>query len=211
MSQFLPLFPLNLVVYPKEKLPLHIFEPRYRQLINECLENKTTFGIPCFLDNKLKGYGTEMKVSELIQRHEDGRMDIITYGIRVFRITDFQNPLPDKLYAGGQVEYLSLDSGNDPMVAHKLIGIFEQLYDLLKIEPEVDFDDAELISFAIAHKAGLSQEQEYRLLTIESETERQEFLIEHLERAIPIIADMEKTKERIKMNGHFRSFDPLNF
>ena len=59
---FLPLFPLNLIVFPHEDLNLHIFEPRYRQLINECLDEKKTFGIPAFVNNKLLGYGTEVEV-----------------------------------------------------------------------------------------------------------------------------------------------------
>ncbi|MCU0326286.1 MAG: LON peptidase substrate-binding domain-containing protein [Spirosomaceae bacterium] len=83
----LPFFPLNLVAYPHEDLNLHIFEPRYRQLINECLETGQTFGIPPFINNRLLGYGTEMKVVELSKRYENGRMDIKTRGLRIFRIT----------------------------------------------------------------------------------------------------------------------------
>ncbi|MCU0469941.1 MAG: LON peptidase substrate-binding domain-containing protein, partial [Arcicella sp.] len=106
MQKFLPLFPLNLVAFPLEDLNLHIFEPRYRQLINECLDNGTTFGVPVFLDGKLPGFGTEVKIVKLSKRYDDGRMDIRTQGIRAFRILDFQNPVELKLYSGGVVELL---------------------------------------------------------------------------------------------------------
>jgi len=111
--QPLPFFPLTLVVYPHESLNLHVFEPRYRQLISESVENGTTFGIPTFIDNKIKGYGTEVKVVQLSKRYEDNRMDIKTVGVRIFRIVDFQNPMPDKLYAGGDVEFIESDGLND--------------------------------------------------------------------------------------------------
>ena len=211
MPSFLPLFPLNLVVFPKEKLPLHIFEPRYRQLIGECIDRKINFGIPAFLGNRMPGYGTEMKVESLINRHEDGTLDIITYGVRVFRIVDFINPVPGKLYAGGEVEFIVQETDTDPVVTQHLIQQFEKLYDLMKMEPEVVVDDVEWLSFALAHKVGLSQEQEYELLTLPSETDRQQFLSEHLENALPVIEEMEKTKDRIRMNGHFRTFDRLDF
>jgi len=106
MQKFLPLFPLNLVAFPLEDLNLHIFEQRYRDLINECLDEGKTFGIPVFLDGRMPGFGTEVKITKLSKKYEDGRMDVHTQGIRVFRILDFQNPVDMKLYAGGVVELL---------------------------------------------------------------------------------------------------------
>jgi hypothetical protein len=106
MQKFLPLFPLNLVAFPGEKLNLHIFEPRYKELINECLEENKHFGIPAYIYNKLEGFGTEMKITKLVKRYEDGRMDISTEGVNVFELMDYENPLKDKLYAGGNVRIL---------------------------------------------------------------------------------------------------------
>ena len=68
MQKFLPLFPLNLIAFPMEDLNLHIFEPRYRELINECLDDGKTFGIPTFLDGKLPGFGTEVKITKLSKK-----------------------------------------------------------------------------------------------------------------------------------------------
>ncbi len=210
MQKFLPLFPLNLIVFPMEDLNLHIFEPRYRELINECLDNGTSFGIPTFLDGRLPGFGTEVKILSLSRRYEDGRMDVHTQGIRAFRILDFQNPVEMKLYAGGMVELLP----EPPISPSVMIGLIERvktLYGLLGETNTFDVNKPQPYSFQIAHKIGLSLEQEYNLLKIPTEAERQGFLIQHLERIIPILQEVERTKDRIKLNGHFKNLDPLNF
>lgn len=209
MEKTLPLFPLNLVVYPGEDLNLHIFEPRYRQLINECLEEERTFGIPAFINNKLPGYGTEMHVTTLHKRYDDGRMDIKSKGLQVFRLVNFENPVPGKLYAGGEIE---LVEPGDSFSAHASVlqQHLERLYTLLQIETDYD-PSSENFSYKVAHKVGLSVEQEYEILTLESEAERQLFLIQHLNNVLPVVADMERTKQRIRMNGHFKNLDPLNF
>lgn len=209
MKDYLPLFPLNLVAYPNENLNLHIFEPRYRQLINECLKTGETFGIPAFVDGKLMGYGTEMKVTNLEQLYDDGQMDVNTKGLRAFRLTSFENPKPKKLYAGGSVVFL--DQSNDyKSPSFELLDAIAHLYELLGSEAEYDISQP-YFSFQVAHKIGLSVGDEYKLLTMTDESERQDFLTEHLEATIPVIAEMERTKERIKMNGHFKNLDAIDF
>ncbi len=209
MSKHLSLFPLNMVVYPGEELNLHIFEPRYRQLINECLEENKPFGIPAFINDALPGYGTEMQILTMHKRYDDGRMDIKTLGMSVFSLDTFENPMAGKLYAGGQVRSVEPGDSAAPML-QALLNRLEKLYDLLQIE--TDFDALlPNLSYRIAHKVGLSIEQEYELLTIETEADRQQFLIQHLDNVIPVVADMERTKQRIRMNGHFKNLDPLNF
>jgi hypothetical protein len=207
---FLPLFPLNLVVFPHEDLNLHIFEPRYRQLIDECLDEKKTFGIPSFVNNKLLGYGTEVEVKLLSKRYGDGRMDIKTKGIRIFRIVDFQNPANGKLYAGGEVIFIENEDLND-VINPYLLSLVEKLYQLLKVK--VDFEKPEYMPFShrIVHKIGISMQEEYEILITSNEKLRQEILIDHLERIIPVVTEVERTKERIAMNGHFKELDPLNF
>lgn len=207
---FLPLFPLNLVVFPHEDLNLHIFEPRYKELINECLENQTSFGIPTFVNNKLAGYGTEVHITKLSKRYGDGRMDINTKGLRVFRITDFQNPVDGKLYAGGEIEFIEnedLTETVDPF----LMNLVDRLYVLLKIKVDYNKPDYQPFSYRIAHKIGLSVSEEYELLTVPSEARRQKILVAHLERILPIVSEVERTKDRIAMNGHFKEFDALDF
>lgn len=207
---FLPLFPLNLVVFPHEDLNLHIFEPRYRQLINECLDEKKTFGIPSFINSKLLGYGTEVEVKQLSKRYGDGRMDIKTKGLRIFRIVDFQNPVKDKLYAGGEVVFIENEDLTEEVNPY-LLSLVEKLYRLLKVKVDYDKPDYAPFSYRIVHKIGISVTEEYELLTIPSEKQRQAKLIEHLEQILPIVAEVERTKERIAMNGHFKELDALDF
>lgn len=198
------------MVFPHEDLNLHIFEPRYRQLIDECLDEKKTFGIPSFVNSKLLGYGTEVKVKLLSKRYGDGRMDIKTKGIRIFRIVDFQNPANGKLYAGGEVIFIENEDLND-VINPYLLSLVEKLYQLLKVK--VDFEKPEYMPFShrIVHKIGISMQEEYEILITSNEKLRQEILIDHLERIIPVVTEVERTKERIAMNGHFKELDPLNF
>jgi len=205
------MFPLNLVVYPHERLNLHIFEPRYRQLINECLDTGATFGIPSFLDKQVQKYGTEMRVINLHQRYDDGQMDIETEGLGVFKIIEFEKLVQGKLYAGGKVEILTIWGDPQSELVAALMTKVKELYTVLQTELKLRVSDYDYLSYELGHKVGLSVDQEYELLTITSEKDRQKYLLDHLERTIPIISDMERTKDRIRMNGHFKHFDPLSF
>jgi Lon protease-like protein len=209
MPTLLPLFPLNLVVYPGEVLNLHIFELRYRQLITECLHDQKTFGVPTFLDDRLPGYGTEVEILEVRKQYDDGRMDISTRGLRVFQVETFENPLEGKLFAGGQVLFPPEET-DLPRPLPRLLKLLEQLYELLSLTVEYRTEQAPF-SFQVAHKIGLPLSEEYQLLAMPRESQRQQFLIDHLVKVLPIVADMEHTKARIRMNGHFKYLDPLNF
>jgi hypothetical protein len=206
----LPLFPLTLVVYPHDNLNLHIFETRYQQMINECVQQNTTFGIPTFLDNKIKGYGTEVKITQLTKRYEDNRMDIKTKGIRIFRVVDFQNPIPGKLFAGGDVEYVENEDLTE-ILNPLLLELTEEFYAVLKLSVDFLSADYQPFSYRIAHKIGLSPAEEYKLLTISEESKRQQYLVDHLLRTLPLIKEIERTKEIIAMNGHFKNIDPIIF
>src|SRR5438067_144361 len=98
MTNFIPIFPLALVVYPGESLNLHIFEPRYRQLIKDCLDNKKPFGIPPVIKEDVHEYGTLLEIAEVSKTYDNGEMDIKTRGIKVFRILEVIRSVPDKLY-----------------------------------------------------------------------------------------------------------------
>jgi Lon protease-like protein len=206
----LPLFPLNLVVFPQEELNLHIFEPRYKELINYCLKQKTTFGIPVFLDNKIQEYGMEVQIVEVVNLYPDGRMDIRTKGERVFRLKSFLNPMAGRMHAGGEVEFLEIEEDSDMLQRLLLVEAISQLYEILNVKAELK-SDIPFISYKFAHKIGFSLKQEYELLTLLTESERIEFVMEHLQKSIPIVKEMERTKEVIRMNGHFKNLDPLKF
>lgn len=211
MTDFLPLFPLGLVAYPGEKLNLHIFEPRYKQLIREVEHNKTTFGIPAFVDKKIMPIGTEMKLLSIEKRNADGSMDIKTLGVGVFRTEEFYSVAPGKLYAGADIKRLPLTDDSDLILNEKILTKIEELFALLKMNKKTPKSPSMFRIFDIAHYIGLNIQQEYALLTVPTELERQQFVIQHLEKLIPMITNIEESKKRAQMNGHFKNVVPPKF
>lgn len=211
MTNFIPIFPLGIVVYPGERLNLHIFEPRYKQLINECHEQKKPFGIPTVIENKLQDYGSLVEILEISKVHDNGEMDIKTRGNRVFRILELIREIPDKLYSGAIVNYPeSYDEGNPEMMRKVMKGI-RDLHELLKVTKDFKKPDEEIKCYEVAHHIGLSLEEEYELLQLPDERQRQEYLKRHLAKVIPMVAGMEQLKEKIKLNGHFKNLSGFNF
>lgn len=208
MTDFLPMFPLKLVAFPEEELNLHIFEPRYKQLIRECEQNGTTFGIPVYLGNKVMDFGTEVEVTEVTKKNEDGSMDIKTRGVGIFKIHEFYSVVSNKLYAGADIERVSGSADSDYLLKEKIVENLEILFDYLSISKNIPQDKSDFSTYEIAHHSGLSIEQEYEMLTISDEIKRQQFLLNHLYQLIPVVKEMEKLRQRATMNGHFKNVIP---
>ncbi len=209
MDNFLPLFPLKLVAFPGEQLNLHIFEERYKQLVSECIEENKRFGIPAYLNNQIE-CGTEMSVERVGKTYSDGQLDIVTVAHRVFKVVEFYRVAPSKLYAGGDIIFLDNISDVDLAKQQQMVALTLELFDVLSLSDNFALGD-QISAFDIGHKIGLSNQKKYELLQIERESDRQQFVIDHLEASIPVIRDMENARERIRMNGHFQKFDPLDF
>ena len=205
----LPLFPLQSVFFPGEKVPLHIFEERYKQLINDCKKNAQTFGIPVYIHDSI-AYGTEVQLVEVVNTYESGAMDVICVARQVFRVLTFDNEMEGRQYAGGVVQFL--DNINDGMKTDKqeVLSKIEELYTIMDV-PFSPISVDKFNSFVLAHKMGLSYEQEYQLLQMEKESERLSFIKSHLLGTIQVLNEVNRTKELIDMNGHFKNFDPLDF
>lgn len=205
MTNFIPIFPLGIVVYPGEKLNLHIFEPRYKQLINECYTSKKPFGIPTVIDSKVQDYGSLVEITELSKTYDNGEMDIKTKGVKVFRMLEVIKEVPDKLYSGAIVNYPDNYERGNPDTMRKVMNSIRELHQLLNLSKDFKKPDTELTSYEVAHHVGLSLEEEYELLNLLDERQRQEYLKRHLAKAIPMISGMEQLKEKIKLNGHFKN------
>ncbi len=212
MTNFIPVFPLGIVVYPGENVNLHIFEPRYKQLVNECYTEAKPFGIPTVIDNRLKDMGTLVKITELVKVYDNGEMDIRTQGLRVFRVLEMIKSIPDKLFSGAIVNYPDNDEGPGKReLMQKVVNATRELHRLLNISKDFRKPDADLAAYDIAHHAGLSLEEEYELLGLMREDQRQEYLKRHLGKVLPVIAEMETLKERVKLNGHFKNLSSFQF
>ena len=164
MTNFIPIFPLNVVVYPGEELNLHIFEPRYKQLITECSEQKKAFGIPTVINSKLQDHGTLVQIIEMCKVYDNGEMDIKTVGLQVFRILELIKEVPDKLYSGAIVNYPDNLEQGKPALMQKVMAGIHDLHRLLKVNKEYKKTDEEIKTYDIAHHVGLSLQQEYELL-----------------------------------------------
>lgn len=205
MTDFIPLFPLSIVVFPGEPLNLHIFEPRYRQLIRECEDNKITFGIPAYIDNKLMDFGTEIRLKNIQNIHPDGKMDVETQGMGIFKIHTFYREVPNKLYSGADIERMVNNSKGNSHTAHRILMAAEELFDLLSINKTVDeFLPEDFSAYELAHHVGFSLSQEYDFLCIPTELERQSFMLTHLEELIPVVKETERLRRKASMNGHFK-------
>ena len=208
MNRFLPLFPLGLVVFPGESLNLHIFEPRYQQLINECENDGITFGIPPLFEKKLANFGTEIHLLEISKRLPDGRMYIKTEGIRLFKIETFYQTTPDKLYSGADISEVSYTTEPDVMMNIKILEYLNELYSIMNINKELPDDPAGFSTYTLAHHVGFSIHQELEFLQTTEEADRQRMMIDHLEHMIPIVKEAEEMRVKVSMNGHFKDIIP---
>lgn len=212
MTNFIPVFPLGIVVYPGESVNLHIFEPRYKQLINECHAENKPFGIPTVIDNKLNEMGTLVRITEMVKVYDNGEMDIKTQGMRIFRVLEMIKTVPDKQYSGAIVNYPdNIEGPGKRDLMQKVVNAIRELHRLLDINKDFHKADNEIVSYDLAHHAGLSLTEEYELLGLLREEQRQEYLKRHLGKVIPVIAEMETLKERVKLNGHFKNLSTFNF
>jgi Lon protease-like protein len=205
MTNFIPIFPLGIVVFPGEDLNLHIFEPRYKQLITDCFAEAKPFGIPTVLKDGISERGTLVEVKEIVEVYDDGKMDIKTKGISVFRILEIVKSIPDKLYSGAIVNYPPNEETKKVLLLRLVVKSIRDLHSILKLNKEFKKPDDELLSYDIAHHAGLSLEEEYEFLGLFREDHRLEYLKRHLQKVLPVVSEMEALKEKIKLNGHFKN------
>jgi len=205
----LPLFPLKSVFYPGETVPLHIFEDRYKQLIADCRREALTFGIPVYIDDAVS-YGTEVQLVEVVNTYKSGEMDVVCVARQVFKILNFEKQMDEKLYAGGEVEFLEMENNATDSLREEVLQKVEVLYDVMGV-PFTKISPKQFNSYALAHKMGLSFEQEYELLLMAKETDRLNFIKKHLEATTNVLNEVNRTKDVIEMNGHFKNFDPLDF
>ncbi|MBI3406324.1 MAG: LON peptidase substrate-binding domain-containing protein [Acidobacteria bacterium] len=203
MADLLPLFPLNLVLFPGASLPLHIFEPRYKEMIGLCLEQKSSFGIVLVQESSVCRTGCTAEIVKVVQTYDDGRMDILTAGQKRFRVTDLNEELD---YLRGTVEFIEDESGTAPTTASRalLIKFYEQCYFLLHGHPPdlLDFKSPLAISYQIANELPLDLSYKQTLLELLDEGERQSNLLKHLTLWVPQLQERERVRKRAGGNGH---------
>jgi uncharacterized protein len=143
--------------------------------------------------------------------YDDGKMDISTTGIKVFRMLELIREIPDKLYSGAIVTYPETEEDGSRLLMQKVVSSIKELHKLLQVSKDFKKPEDQLQAFDVAHHLGLNMEEEYELLGLFREAQRQEFLKRHLGKVIPMLAEMENLKEKVKLNGHFRNLESFDF
>lgn len=202
----MPQFPLQLVAFPDEIVNLHVFEPRYKQLLAECRDEGIHFGIPAYIGGKVQDTGTEMELLQIDKVFPNGEMDVSTRATGLYRIRKFFPTAPGKLYAAAEVDPFSTDNSPDPALATRVLEKVHVLFNLLEVRKNFTDDPFGFMTFEVAHHIGLTLEQEYQLLCLPSETDRLQLALDHLNSILPAVQEKEELRRKARMNGHYRNY-----
>lgn len=209
----IPLFPLPLVLFPGEEIPLHIFEPRYKEMIAECLRDGHAFGIVSYLNNRVSTVGCTCEIATVRTTYDDGRYDIIGHGTDRFLVYGFETK---RSFLQGNVSYFhdEIEERHTSAIEAMLKRIepqFLEILDLAKQEVSAHEVATPCRSFGFAHYIGFELSQKQNLLEIKSEYERLVFIKNHLDHVLPKLRAFEETRHKIRSNGHFKEFPPIQF
>lgn len=195
----LGLFPLGIVLLPSEQIPLHIFEDRYQELIAECLAEETEFGLVYADDDGLREIGTRAAVTEVLDRFDDGRMNVVIEGRERFRLLELTE---GRSFHTGRVEAVEDEPDvADPKDAEHALELFHRLVELTGAEVEEPRLDAGQLSFELAGRFELAPELKQRLLQLTSERRRMKLLAELLAGAAIAVEREREIAERAHGNG----------
>jgi ATP-dependent Lon protease len=198
----LPLFPLNVVLLPGADMPLHIFEPRYRQMVRDCLETKSPFGMLLALPNGIAGTGCTAEILEVTSRYDDGRCDILTVGRDPFRVVELFTKEP---LMRGDVDFL--EDRSVPLnlgISRALIELYETCHTLIfddyPRDSDESSDDTEM-SYRIAARLPMDLLWKQRILELRTEAERQERLVAYLREWAPHLQKEDTLRAQAAGNG----------
>ena len=204
MKEWIPLFPLAVVLFPNSALPLHIFEQRYKVLITRSAQKGLEFGINCTNENSMAQTGCTATVERILQRYEDGRMDIVVRGQRRYKL--HQVDAKQEVYLVGLVEFTSsVEDRVDLELARATIGLYHTLVEKAFQSDAHRFSPDEVgsgVSFLLAQKVGMSLDQRQRLLELATENERLGMLHQYLIEFLPKIQKAEDIERIIRNNGY---------
>jgi len=186
----LPMFPLNMVLLPGETTKLYIFEERYRQLVDDCLENDASFGIPYQEKGKVQQFGCEVKINRVLKTYENGGMDILVESKNLFRIIQYTEVLKPKLYGAALIENIS---NNQRILLNNLqdatVNYFSTVQNKL-----IDYETvSKLTVYSVASALQLTHPEKYRLV---SSANQQMHLLNLLNFIIHIINTEQQLKDR---------------
>lgn len=200
----IPLFPLNVVLMPGSPLPLHIFEERYKQMVNECLESGAEFGMVLADESGTRSVGCTATIVELVERYEDGRLVILVEGSRRFKLNEIMTGKP---YYVGDVEYIEEGPEEDVgSLAEECVALLERVVAAategsVDIEIETPYRN---LSFTIAGRIEFDLDTRQQILELTTERERLVKVRELLAEVAQRLEREQQAREKAQRNGHLR-------
>jgi Lon protease-like protein len=197
----IPLFPLEVVLLPGMPLPLHIFEPRYRKMIGLCLAEKREFGMILAQEKELATVGCTAEVVQKLKEYDDGRMDILSEGRAVFRLSEV---LDEEEYYEGIVEYLADEpDAPDAEKEKRLLEMFERVQKLMKGEARKAGERSGVpLAYRLATQLPMDLPEKQRLLEMREEGARKEFLLAWMDETLPRLLRTQRVRQLAGGNGH---------
>jgi len=200
----LPLFPLQVVLFPHSALPLHIFEERYKVLINQCLEEGKEFGVNLIREEKVFDVGCTALVAAIQRRYKDGRMDIVVKGSRRYRLHSVDAEVAPYLVGG--VSFLeNITEQVDSSLASRTVRLYNSLVHLVygdRVQQQKLQVDNSGLSFVLAQKAGMDLTQRQQLLELSSENERLQLLHSYFSEVVPKLRQHGEVDRVVKGDGY---------
>ncbi len=193
----IPMFPLNVVLLPGETKTLHIFEERYKQLVKDCLDNEAHFGIPFMQQKTMGDYGIEVKISNVLRKHENGEMDIVIEAVKIFKLIEFSKVLTPKLYGAGIIQYEEEIIETPSHVLQELIKEYMWVSQE-NIIPIDAFDNSNV--YGIARLLDLSALEKYELIKMKSTLNKEEYLKPKIKLFIHLIKTENELKSKFVLN-----------
>ncbi len=187
----IPFFPLNIFLLPGEQMPLHIFEPRYRQLFNEAESENVQFGLPFEDANLKRGYVSICRLLEVSKRYTTGELDVIIESLTIGKLKSFESAYPSKLYPGGVV-INEKDSYLNTTPIDEVSEAFEKYISLIEGKMPLDVTDFRLVDIAASLK--LSSTDKIKLIDTENVDKQNSILLRNL-RYMNLLLDQEKSIE----------------
>jgi Lon protease-like protein len=197
-----PLFPLGIVALPTESVPLHVFEDRYKRMIEECLEHEREFGIVWLSEDELKPIGCACAIERVLERDEEGAMDILARGTQPFRLIERQDDYP---YPAGIVEPLGdLEEEPDPETAQIARELYAELVEQATDKRLSEVELAGLDAYAMAGTVEFGPDGKQELLELRSENARMRLLAVLFRAAIKRLELVDRAQARARSNGKVR-------
>jgi Lon protease-like protein len=200
VDALLPLFPLDVVLLPGAPLPLHIFEPRYKEMIKECLDQKRSFGIVRAKEEGFVNVGCTAEIINVLKTYADGRMNILAEGQRRFEVLQVNQ---ERSFLQAEVFYLA-DEGDLPLAAEqeKAVRLHGEIMQLAGAQPDKSETVSGQLAYRLAGSLPFDPDFQQVLLEMNSEADRIRAVISFFERILPMLQRNAKAKRRAGGNGH---------